>query len=343
MIKIDTIKVALPLKKMFEVSGGKSDCKTNVLVILNNRYSGEAATSVYYGPSADELVTDLQKGIAQLQSMEQLDVEALDAIGDFPISSVARSALVAMVLNYISGETNRYPWEVLSLGTPVGIKNSFTIGIDSPENMLESIKQSDSPIIKIKMGNDDDVILLEKLSEISGKEFRIDANGGWSLQKAEEMILQLGRLGIRIIEQPTSPEHIKEWPHLKGKNEDIVLIMDEGLNTLHDFEQFAQYVDGVNIKMEKSGGIIEGIKLAEAIRAQGKKIMAGCMIESSVGVAQSVYMSSLADFHDLDAPLHLETDIARGLHFDGDTIKVDREIIGGPKLIRDVVERFIAG
>lgn len=69
--------------------------------------------------------------------------------------------------------------------------------------------------------------------------------------------------------------------------------------------------------------------------------MLGCMVETSVGVAQSVYMSSLADYHDLDGPLHLEADIAHGIRYDNEQIEVDREIIGGPILIRDVVDKFI--
>ena len=69
--------------------------------------------------------------------------------------------------------------------------------------------------------------------------------------------------------------------------------------------------------------------------------MLGCMVESSVGIAQSIYMSSLADYYDLDGPQLLETDIASGIKYDRETIEVDREIIGGPKLKRDVVEKYI--
>jgi L-alanine-DL-glutamate epimerase-like enolase superfamily enzyme len=93
--------------------------------------------------------------------------------------------------------------------------------------------------------------------------------------------------------------------------------------------------------MEKSGGIIEASRLARKAREDGKKVMLGCMVESSIGIAQSVYMSSLADYHDLDAPQLLETDIAQGIIYDKDTIHVDREIIGGPALKRDIIEKFI--
>ena len=172
------------------------------------------------------------------------------------------------------------------------------------------------------------------------KEIRVDANGGWTCEQAEEIIFYLAKLGVVIVEQPTDIDHVKDWPHLKGKNEDIQLIMDEGMNTLKDFRKYAKYIDGINVKMEKTGGILEAVKLAETARKAEKKVMLGCMVESSVGIAQSVYMSSLADYHDLDAPQLLEDDIAQGITYRQEAIEVDREIIGGPKLKRDVVEKY---
>ncbi|MEW5995280.1 MAG: enolase C-terminal domain-like protein, partial [Candidatus Zixiibacteriota bacterium] len=131
-------------------------------------------------------------------------------------------------------------------------------------------------------------------------------------------------------------------PHLKGKNEQVELIMDEGLNSLRDYRRYAEFIDGVNIKMEKCGGILEGVRIAQQARTDNKKVMLGCMVESSVGIAQSIYMSSQADYFDLDGPLLLEDDIASGIRYDRESIEVDREIIGGPKLRREIVEKYIS-
>jgi L-alanine-DL-glutamate epimerase-like enolase superfamily enzyme len=341
MIEVETIKVALPLKKKFKVSGGEADNKVNLITILNNRYSGEAAASVHYGPSLEEIEADIRKGIERLKEHPALGVDALDAIGGYDIDPIAKSALVGMVLNYLSGESRRYPWEIVSLGAPVGIKNSITISIADPADVLESIRASEFSIVKVKMGGEYDAELIHALQEKPDKEIRVDANGGWSPEKAEEFIHHLANLGIKIIEQPTDSEHVADWPHLKGKHEDVVLILDEGLNTVADYDAMAANVDGINVKMEKSGGIIEAARLARKAREDGKKVMLGCMVESSIGIAQSVYMSSLADYHDLDAPQLLETDIAQGIVYDKDTIHVDREIIGGPALKRDIIEKFI--
>lgn len=339
MNQFNTVKVNLPLKKTFAVSGGSATVKTNVLTVLNNRYFGEAAASVKYGPDLNALEQDIRKGIELLTAFERLDISTLHEIKNFDIHPVAKSALCGMILNYLSGEANRYPWEVLSLPSPLGIRNSLTIGIDSPESMLEAIRTTEYPIIKVKMGGPDDVKILEGFKEVEGKEIRVDANAGWQPAQAEEMIFFLSKAGVKVVEQPTAPEHVKDWPHIKGKSE-VQLIMDEGMNSIEDYKRVGEAVDGINVKMEKTGGIIEAIKLAQQARKDGKKVMLGCMVESSIGIAQSVYMSSLADYYDLDGPNLLEHDIAKGIVYQGDTIQVDREIIGGPQIIRDVVEKY---
>jgi len=209
--------------------------------------------------------------------------------------------------------------------------------------MAEAIRDCSHPILKIKMGGDEDLAVVEALKQVSDREIRVDANGGWSCDKAEEIIFHLARLGVTVIEQPTDIEFIEEWSRLKGKNEDVELILDEGLGSLDDYDRFSEFIDGVNIKMEKSGGILEAIRVANAAHKDKKKVMLGCMVESSVGIAQSVYMSSLADYHDLDAPQLLVDDIADGISYNREVIEVDREIIGGPKLKRDVVEKYSKG
>lgn len=338
---IDTVKINIPLKKKFVISQGAAETKTIMLSILNNRYSGEASGSVYYGPDIQTMAKDLKRGIEILTTVGRLDLGTLKAIKDYDLHPATKSALTGMVLNYLSGESKRYPWEVLKLGKPVGIKSSMTISIDRPDEMIQSIKESEYPIVKIKMGNEEDILILDGLDSIKGKDIRVDANGAWSCAKAEEMIFHLSRKGIRVIEQPTAMEFVSEWQHLKGKNNDVELIMDEGLSTVADYEKFVDSIDGVNIKMEKSGGIIEAVNIAVRAQQDKKKVMLGCMVESSVGIAQSVYMSSLADYFDLDGPLLLQQDIARGLKYDRESIEVDREIIGGPKLRRDVLEKYI--
>ncbi len=340
-MQLDAVKISIPFKKPFTVSQGSATVKTNILAVMNNRYNGEASGSVHAGPPLEEIEADLKKGLKKLSTKKRINLETLEEVQSWKLNAPVKSALTAMLLHYLSGESKRYPWEILQLATPVGIKSSFTIAIAKPKDMLAAIKSSDCSIIKIKMGSDDDIELLEGLSQIKGKEIRVDANGGWEPAKAEEMIVHLSRKGVRVIEQPTGFKDVREWRHLKGKNENVELLADEGVHILKDYQQIAEYIDGVNIKMEKCGGILEGMKIARQARADKKKVMLGCMVESSVGISQSVYMSSLADYFDLDGPQLLESDIAEGIRYDKESIEVDAEIIGGPKLKRDVIEKYI--
>jgi len=342
MNKIDLVKISLPLKHKFKISQGEASVKINYLAILNNRYIGEASGSVYYGPTLDEIEADLKRGAKFINQQEKIDLELLQAMRSLDINSISKSALSGMLLNYLSGESKRYPWEILNLGTPLGIKSSFTFGIKKPSDMLSELNSSEYPIIKLKMGHEEDILLLDIIDQIKDKEIRVDANGGWSCSKAEEMIFHLTQKGVKIIEQPTSHDFISEWLHIKGKSKTAELIVDEGMNSIDDYHSVSAYVDGVNIKMEKSGGIIEGLEIAQQAIADKKKVMLGCMVESSVGIAQSLYLSSRADYFDLDGPLLLENDIATGIKYDKETIEVDREIIGGPKLKREILEKYIS-
>lgn len=341
MFNVETVKITFPLKKKFVVSKGSAEKKTNLLTILNNRYTGEASGSVHYGPDLDVISKDIKKGMELINEFKEISFKSLEQISAFNINPVSRSALLSMILNYLSGETRRYPWEILSIGAPVGVKSSITISLGEASKMIMDIYDSEFPIVKLKLGGEEDLKVIEALKDMTDIEVRVDANGAWSCEKAEEMIFHLANNGVYIIEQPTDVQHIKDWPALKGKFEQVELILDEGLNNLEDYHLYADYVGGVNIKMEKCGGIINAIKIARAARNEKKKVMLGCMVESSVGIAQSLYMSSMADYWDLDGPLLIEDDIATGINYSMDTIEVDREIIGGPKLKRDVVEKYI--
>ncbi len=286
---------------------------------------------MYYGPKEDEIKKDLEKGRDFFKSKSELSLDDLYELNSLEINRVSKAALVGATLHYLSYESNNYPWQLLDLDEPSEIRTSFTVSIDDPNQMYDEISHSPYPIIKIKMGFDGDEILLDELKKISGKSFRIDANGGWSPDKAEKMIFCAARQDINIIEQPTGVEHIRDWKYIKGRS-DAHLILDEGLNTIDDYYQYCDDIDGINIKMAKAGGIVEAVKLARQAKKDEKKVMLGCMVESSISIASSVYISSLADLFDLDGPLLLKNDIADGINFDLDKITVNEDIIGGPRI-----------
>ena len=261
-------------------------------------------------------------------------METFDEIRLAETSSFVKSAAVAAGLNYISGREKKYPWEILGLDEPPEIRTSYTIGIDSVDVMLGAIKECAYPLIKIKLGFEGEADLIRKLGDFPDRMFRVDANGAWSPGKAEEMMYYLDRDNVEIVEQPTSLEYIKEWKYLKGRSK-FHLMLDEGLGNLDDYFRYADYINGVNIKMAKSGGIFDAVRLARQARKDKLKVMLGCMVESSIGIAPSVYISSLADYFDLDGPLLLEKDLSDDIIYVGNAISVSDEIIGGPVIKKE--------
>ncbi len=260
----------------------------------------------------------------------------LNEINALNINPVTKAGVVTSVLHKVSGEKKQYPWQVLGVDPPDKIRTSYTVSIDDQDITLAHIKMSPYPIIKLKMGSDydDDIVQAIKLSP--NKVFRVDANGAWEPEKAERMVHELSRLNVEIIEQPTGVEYIEEWPQIKGRKK-TCLMVDEGLLTTTDYERYCEFVDGVNIKMAKSGGVMEAIKIARRARKDGRKVMFGCMVESSVAVAQSVYLGFLGDYFDLDGPLLIKHDPADGLIYKNEAINVDENIIGGPKLKKEFI------
>jgi len=326
----------LKFKNTFRVSAGSAATTRNGFISIDKRAYGEAARSVYYGPSDEELEGNLRSAAAMLSSKKEITLEALEDIGSFDMAAAVKSAAVAAGLNYISAETGKYPWEVLGIETPPNITSSFTIGIDDPGKMHTAIRESDYPLLKLKLGFEGEVDIIKALEDFPDKLFRVDANGAWSPEKAEEMMFYLNTDNVEIVEQPTSLDYIKEWRYLKGKGK-FKLIIDEGMNILADYFRYSDFVDGINIKMAKTGGILEGLRLAKRAKRDKLKVMLGCMVESSIGIAPAVYMSSLADYFDLDGPLLLEKDISDDIKYNKSIITVDENIIGGPKINKEVL------
>jgi L-Ala-D/L-Glu epimerase / N-acetyl-D-glutamate racemase len=324
----------LTLKRPFRISAGSAETKRNYILALEKESFGEAAGSIYYGPSEEVIMADLTSAIGFLNSLKGISLSEITAAGELEIHPVCRAALTAAMLNNLSASLKQYPWELLGLNEPEKIRTSFTVGIDRPEKMAAEIRESRCPIIKIKMGFAEDEELIPILKNMPARTYRIDANGGWTLEKAERMISLLDALGVEIVEQPTGPEFTREWRHLKGKAK-TELFIDEGLNNIDDYFTHADFLDGINIKMAKCGGSLEGKRLALQARKDGLRVMLGCMVESSIGIAPAVFLSSLADYCDLDGPLLLEKDIATGFEYENGIILIAENIIGGPRLISE--------
>jgi len=191
----------------------------------------------------------------------------------------------------------------------------YTIGIDSIPKMLEKLQEKPWPIYKIKLGTKEDIHIIESLRQHSKAVFRVDANAGWTLEEALDIIPALVPLGVEMVEQPLAKDN---WEGMKTlyQQSPLPLFADEACVAEKDVEKCKDHFHGINIKLTKCSGITPALRMIQAARSMQLKIMIGCMNETTVGSAAIAQLSPQVDFIDMDGPLLLAEDIATGLSYD---------------------------
>jgi L-alanine-DL-glutamate epimerase-like enolase superfamily enzyme len=212
-----------------------------------------------------------------------------------------------------------------SLGVPVhellGLSadlppTDFTIGIDEPAVVAERAgRAAHFPALKIKLGGPGDLATLKAVREVFDGPIRVDANTGWTPEDALAILPDLERLGVELIEQPFPARRLDQLRWLQERSS-LPIVADESCVFPDDLEGLVGVVAGVNVKLAKCGGIGPARAMLERARELGFKTFLGCMEETSVGIAGSAVVASLADWVDLDGCLLLANDPFAGLELD---------------------------
>ena len=207
---------------------------------------------------------------------------------------------------------------------------TFSIGIDTPEITRQKVREAEAfPILKIKVGLDTDETTLEAVRSVTKKPLRVDANEG--LKDKEEAVRKINWLesqGVEFVEQPMPAAMLEETRWVRSRVH-IPLIADEACLHPSDIPKLAESFDGVNIKLMKCGGILEGYRMIQIAKSLGMKTMLGCMIESSIGVTAAAHLSPLVDYADLDGNLLIANDPYRGVRVEkGKLVLPDRPGLG---------------
>jgi L-alanine-DL-glutamate epimerase-like enolase superfamily enzyme len=215
----------------------------------------------------------------------------------------------------IYGKLRRKPlYELWNLNLDKSPQTDYTIGIDSLDKMLEKIDTHTAPIYKIKVGTADDLENLKAIRQHTDAIIRVDANAGWTLDEALQMLPVLEKIGIELIEQPLAKEDFEGTKVLKNATS-IPIIADESCVGEKDVQKCAGYFSGINIKLTKCSGITPALEMIKKARALNLQVMLGCMNESSVGTAPMAHLAPLVDFLDADGPLLLKEDLGAGIDF----------------------------
>jgi L-alanine-DL-glutamate epimerase-like enolase superfamily enzyme len=228
----------------------------------------------------------------------------------------AAKCAVDIALHDLAGKIAGRPvHELLGLSASLP-PTDFTIGIDEPEVVAERARLASAfPALKIKVGGPGDLATLEAVRAVYDGPMRVDANTGWTPEEAVAILPDLERLGVELIEQPFPARRLDQLRWLQERSA-LPIVADESCVLPEDLDGLVDVVAGVNVKLAKCGGIGPARLMLERAHDLGFRTFLGCMEETSVGIAGSAVVASLADWVDLDGCLLLANDPFEGLELD---------------------------
>jgi L-Ala-D/L-Glu epimerase / N-acetyl-D-glutamate racemase len=306
--------VTLRLAETFVIARSAEDTVDVVLVELSHageRGFGEAAPLDRYDESAESALEYVEENAEALDDAFALD-ETLERL---PRREFAARAALDGALHDLCGRLTGLPvWRLLGLRR-AGPPTSWTIWLGEPDDMARRAERVSGRYrrLKLKLGGGDgkDVERVRAVREASDLPLQVDVNEAWSLDEALEALPRLAELGVQYCEQPL-PAGDPGGPELKRRSP-LPIYVDEDCHTLGDVAACAERAHGVNVKLAKSGGIREAVRIAHAARALGLGVMLGCMVESGLGISAGAQVASLCDHVDLDGNLLLAEDPCPGV------------------------------
>jgi len=302
----------LHLTEPFRIAHGTSTERI-MLRVRRGEALGEAPFVPYYGDDPQETLRWVQEnGDVISESTPRVARLALDLLRHDELGKEA-----GLPLRELLPETQE------NISPPPGCRS---LGIPEDMNLFrEKVRQTAAQfsVLKLKLGSgnlekDEAIVSLARDAAPHAMIFA-DANGGWSVEEAVQIIPRLAVHGLEFVEQPVShKEGIAAWKQLLERmpSPPLALYADESAQTVEDVPKLAGLVDGVNVKLLKCGGIRQAIAMIEAAREHHMHVMLGCMIESSIGVTAAAQLATLADWVDLDGHLYLADDDHAGLTYD---------------------------
>jgi len=327
----------LQLQHTFTIARESSDVSTVVFVELEHdgiTGYGEAAPSERYGETPDTVIDFLKKvEIEKIDDPFLIERNAgyLESLSSKDYS--ARTAIDIALHDWVGKALGIPLYKMWGLSPDDTPKTTFTIGIDTPEKIKEKVREAEQyPLLKIKLGGENDEEILDAVRSVTDKVLRVDANEGWTIREiALEKIVWLQRNGVEFVEQPMPADMVLETAWLRERAS-IPVIADENVVTLYDVPRVRGAFDGINIKLMKCGGLNAALKMIYTAKSMKMSIMMGCMVESSVAISAAAQLSPLLDYADLDGNLLITNDPFEGVMVEnGRLILSDKPGIGVTK------------
>ncbi len=341
-VQISWRALTLRRKRPLRVSYGIASESVNLFVFVQEDEItgiGEMAPIGYDEtqnvPFAIEFLKEHTHKLEKFSPANLLDIESKCI--NLEMISALKSAILNACYDWLGKKANLPLWKLLGLKRDMPL-TSITVGIEEPEAVEELTKEvfTERPctFLKLKLGGDGGIekdkqrYLSAKKSLTQEASIRVDANGGWSLKDAIAMSNWLAENGCEYLEQPLPKEDIIGYEELY-KQRKLPIYLDECIFNSKDVIKFAHCCDGINLKLLKSGGIPEALRIVAIARALDKKTMIGCFGETSVGISAGASLGSLFDCIDLDSHLNMNPDPAIGLNYEnGSLVLSDNPGIG---------------
>ena len=317
--------LSLSLRDPFRIARsdhGSGRAVTTVIVELrDDRYPdlvgiGEGYPDRFYGETVETMAAILPLLVSTVGEPEpsQAGLVAAAAATDQAIAhhGGAKCALDIALHDLVGKVLGLSVAELIGLPNPIP-PTDFTLGIDEPSVVAERAGRAGRfPALKIKVGGPADLATLEAVRAVYDGRLRVDANTGWQPDDAVRLLPELERLGVELIEQPFPADRLDQLAALQARSS-LPIVADESAVTIRDLRGLVGVVAGVNVKLAKCGGIGPARAMLERARDLGFRTFLGCMEETSVGIAASATVASLADWVDLDGNLLLADDPFDGL------------------------------
>jgi L-alanine-DL-glutamate epimerase-like enolase superfamily enzyme len=322
MLKLLLHEFELPLKHIFAISRGSIAVQSTLIVELTDGAHhgyGEATTNAYYGAILAGMRASLEAVRPAVESMDsQIDPAHLwsQLAPHLEHDSFAQCALDQAAWDLWGKQQGAPLHKLWGLNPDDAPQSSFTIGMDTLNVMVAKLSEAPGwPSYKIKLGGANDLDVIRELRRHTNAPFRVDANCGWTVDKAIEKARALADLGVEFIEQPLPAD---EWSGARRlfASSALPLIADESCCHEADVERCHDAFHGINIKLVKCGGLTPARRMIDRARTLGLSTMLGCMTESTVGISAVAQLLPLVDYADVDGAALLAQDIASGVLVD---------------------------
>lgn len=311
---------SLAFRHPFTISRGTKTHQPTLIVELElggYKGYGEAPAISYYHIPVEKMIADLEEKKSFIEKFALTDPQRywhylhhLLPHNSFLVCALDIAAWD--LFGQIHGQPLYRLWNLDPRRTPL---TDFTIGIDTIDKMVAKMKETPWPIYKIKLGTPEDIAIMRALRKHTDAVFRVDANAGWSLEEALQILPVLQELNVEFVEQPLAKDNWEGMKVLYEKSP-LPLIADESCVREEDVATCKGHFHGINIKLTKCSGITPARRMIAEARSYSMKVMVGSMNESTIGSAAIAHLLPELDYVDMDGPLLLKEDLGEGLVFD---------------------------